>query len=88
MTRSRPIASPEPVYPIEARNAGLEATVLVWLVVTEEGKPADIRIKRSAGHSFDQAAYECVKKWAFAPATYEGKPIPTIEEIEMNFRLH
>lgn len=87
VTRSRPILSPDPVYPERARSAGEEATVLVWLVVTEEGKPVDVRIKKSAGHDFDQAAYDCVRKWTFAPATYEGKPVPTIEEVEVHFRL-
>jgi len=88
VTRSRAISSPNPVYPEGARSAGAEATVLVWLVVTEEGKPVDVRIKKSAGNDFDQAASDCVKKWVFAPATYEGKPIPTIEEVEVHFRLH
>jgi len=87
VTRARAISSPKPDYPAQAENLRLEGTVLVWLVVTEEGKPADVRIQKAAGHGFDQVAYECVKQWTFAPATYQGKPIPTIEEIEVNFRM-
>ncbi len=88
VTPPRVISSPDPVYPRDAEIAHLQATVIVWLVVTEDGKPVDVRIKQAAGHGFDRAAYDCVRQWTFAPAMYEGKPISAIAEVEVHFRTH
>ncbi len=35
----------------------------------------------------DTAAVNTVKKWKFKPATLDGKPVATIYNLTMNFRL-
>jgi TonB family protein len=82
------IYHPEPEYSEEARHAKLEGTVMLSLVVDENGKAQDIRVTKPLGHGLDEKAVEAVKKWRFKPGMKDGKPVPVIASLEANFRLH
>jgi len=82
----RPIYSPDPDYPDEARKSGKEGTVVLWLVVGSNGLPSDIRVARSLSPILDEAAVNAVKKWRFVPATKDGKPGAVQINVEINFR--
>jgi TonB family protein len=82
-----PIYQPEPEYSQEARKAKLEGTVMLSLVVDENGKAQNIRVTKSLGHGLDEKAVEAVKKWRFKPSMKDGKPVPVIASAEVNFRL-
>jgi len=77
----------EPEYSEEARKAKFQGTVLLTVVVDEKGDPRDIRIIRPLGLGLDQKAIEAVQKWRFEPGKKEGKPVPVIAQVEVNFRL-
>jgi periplasmic protein TonB len=77
----------EPEYSEEARKAKWQGTVVLQLVVDEHGLPRDMKITRSLGLGLDQKAIEAVGKWRFKPGMKDGKPVPVIATIEVNFRL-
>jgi protein TonB len=77
----------EPEYSEDARKAKFQGTVLLQLVVDEKGMPRDIRVSRPLGLGLDQKAIEAVAKWRFKPGLRDGKPVPVIAMIEVNFRL-
>ncbi len=77
----------EPEYSEEARKAKFQGTVLLYVVVDENGKPRDIKILRPLGLGLDQKAVEAVEKWKFSPGKKDGKPVPVQAQIEVNFRL-
>ena|SRR5271157_4609705 len=83
----RAIYDPDPDYPKEARKAGKEGVVVLWLIVGSDGLPRDIKIARSLSPALDAAAVNAVKKWRFAPATKDGKPVAVQINVEINFRL-
>lgn len=69
ITRPGILFKVEPVYPEEARTAGLEGTVLVKIQILANGSPGDITINRSSGHGIlDDAAIAAVRQWRFTPA--------------------
>jgi len=77
----------EPEYSEEARKAKFQGTVLLFVIVDENGKPRDIKIIRPLGLGLDQKAVEAVEKWKFSPGKKDGKPVPVQAQIEVNFRL-
>jgi protein TonB len=58
------------------------------MIVSEHGKPTDIRIARALGLGLDEKAIEAVSNWQFEPATRNGKPVAVQLNVEVNFRLY
>ncbi|HSR08519.1 MAG TPA: TonB family protein [Bryobacteraceae bacterium] len=77
----------EPSYSEEARIGRLQGTVTVSLVVGEDGMPRNIRVLKSLGLGLDEKAIEAIGVWRFTPGEKEGKPVPILATIEVNFRL-
>ncbi|HEY1257088.1 MAG TPA: energy transducer TonB [Terracidiphilus sp.] len=72
----------------ESREAGLQGTVLLSLIVDTKGMPRNIQVTRPLGMGLDEKSIEAVKKYRFKPATKDGKPIAVPVNIEINFRLY
>lgn len=77
----------EPEYSEEARKAKFQGEVVLQIIVDEKGNPRDIKIIRPLGLGLDQKAVEAVEKWRFSPGKKDGKPVPVIAQISVNFRL-
>ncbi|SRR5579884_327695 len=82
-----PIYQPEPEYSEEARKAKWQGAVMLSLVVDETGKAVNIKVTKSLGLGLDQKAIEAVEKWRFKPGMKDGKPVPVMASVEVNFRL-
>jgi TonB family protein len=80
--------APDPEYSEEARKAKYQGTVVLWLVVSADGRPQQIRIQRALGMGLDEKAIEAVKLWKFDPARKDGQPVPVMINVEVNFRLY
>jgi protein TonB len=77
----------EPEYSEEARKAKWQGMVVLQLVVDANGLPKDMKVVHSLGLGLDAKAMEAVAKWRFKPGMKDGKPVPVIATIEVNFRL-
>ncbi len=82
-----PIFKVEPEYSEEARKAKFQGTVLLAIVVDEAGKTANVRVVRPLGMGLDEKAIEAVMKWRFRPGYKDGKAVPVMANVEVNFRL-
>jgi protein TonB len=80
--------APDPEYSEEARKAKYQGTVVLWLVVSADGKPQQIRVQRSLGMGLDEKAIEAVRQWKFEPAKKDGQAVPVMINVEVNFRLY
>jgi protein TonB len=77
-----------PRYPDSARRQGIDGTVLVKALVTEQGRVAEVAVERSAGHpDLDQAAVEAVSRWRFEPARRGRQPLAVWVLIPVQFSL-
>jgi periplasmic protein TonB len=83
-----PIFTPEAEFSDEARRAKYQGVVLISLIVDAQGNPQNPRVSRPLGMGLDEKALEAVKKYKFKPAMKEGKPVPVMMSIEVNFRLY
>src|SRR5690348_14845217 len=84
----RALSTPDPEYSEEARKAKYQGTVVLWLIVDQNGHPQQVRVARSLGMGLDQKAIEAVKQWKFEPAMKDGKPVAVQINVEVNFRLY
>ncbi|HLS81527.1 MAG TPA: energy transducer TonB, partial [Steroidobacter sp.] len=83
----RPLSQPQ--YPPASRRAGEEGTVILEVLVLENGRVGDARIKQSSGYSrLDEAALREVKRtWRLRPGTENGKPVQMWGQFAVTFKL-
>jgi len=86
VTAPRPLNRPDPEYSEEARQAGLEGTCILSVVVNSQGKPEHINVSRSLGKGLDEKSIEALRNWTFEPARKDGKPVAVQIKVVMTFR--
>jgi protein TonB len=77
----------DPEYSEEARKAKYSGTVLLSVIVDNEGHARDIKVLKSLGMGLDEKAVEAVQKWKFKPGMKGGSAVNVRAQIEVNFRL-
>jgi protein TonB len=78
----------KPSYPSTARRAGVQGTTLLDVLVADDGRVADVRVRQSAGHpDLDQAAVDAVRRWRFEPARRGNDAIAMWVQLPVEFRL-
>jgi TonB family protein len=87
-TRARVLSKPEATYTEQARNAGIEGTVILRAIFTEQGKVEHVLALRSLPGGLTERAIAAAKKISFVPATIDGKPVAMIMELQYNFHLN
>jgi len=84
----KPLATPDPEYTEEARQARFEGTCVLAMIIDSSGTPRDIHVQRGIGMGLDKKAIEAVQKWRFEPATKDGRPVAVQISVEVSFRLY
>ncbi len=80
--------NPPPSYPRLARRRGYEGTVVLEVLVTEDGRVGALDVARSSGHGMlDKAAVHAVKGWRFKPGRKGDRPVSMRVHIPVRFRL-
>jgi TonB family protein len=76
-------------YPPSAVAEGVQGTVRLKVLVTEEGEAAEVEVVDSSGdHRLDAAAAEFVKGWRYLPAVQDGEPrrVHTYARVEFELK--
>jgi TonB family protein len=76
-----------PSYTPEAKEARIQGTVTLTLVVNSMGRADDIQVSRSLDPGLDANAVGAVSQWLFKPGTKDGQPVDVAVTIEINFKL-
>jgi protein TonB len=75
-------------YTEEAKQAGLEGTVILDIVVGEDGGVRDIAIVQGLGQGLNEAAVRALKACRFTPGERDGKPVPVrVRRFKVHFAL-
>ncbi|HUP58855.1 MAG TPA: energy transducer TonB [Thermoanaerobaculia bacterium] len=78
----------EPVYPEAYRRLGISGIVIIELLIAETGALEGARMLKSVAPELDMAAMTAVKQWKFRPAELNGKAVPVIFNLTVNFKLN
>jgi TonB family protein len=62
-------------YPLSLIRAAFTGKVIMHLFIDEEGRAKEVGVAESTDPRLDRAAVDAVRKWRFAPATVNGKPV-------------
>lgn len=80
--------NPPPEYPTSARRHRYQGTVVLEVLVNENGRVDEQKIFTSSGHLvLDQAALRAVKSWLFQPASRDGKTLTMWVRVPVRFIL-
>ncbi len=82
----RKVRHVNPVYPEIAKQARVQGLVILECVITAEGNVGQVTVLRGIP-LLDQAAVEAVRQWRYTPTLLEGRPVPVIMTVTVNFRL-
>lgn len=75
-------------YPLHLQEAGIGGTVLVWLLIDEEGKVRKYEIKQSSGRTeLDRAAIDVIDVMEFSPALRRDRPVAVWVALPITFRV-
>jgi TonB family protein len=76
----------DPIYPEEARAAGIEGTVILEAVTDVYGRVDSAQVLRSIP-GLDIAAIDAVKQWIYEPLVIDGKPRRCLFTVTVRFTL-
>ncbi len=75
-----------PVYPTNAERVGLTGFVLVEAAIGENGDVVSVKPLRGPKPLVD-AAMAAIKQWRYTQTLLDGKPVPVIMTVTVNFHL-
>lgn len=75
-----------PVYPADARNAGIQGNVLFQVGIDEQGNVDKIELV-SGEPSLASAAMQVIKQWKYRPYLLNGKPLYVETQVQVTFTL-
>lgn len=73
-------------YPVAARNAGIQGSVVLKVVTTYSGDVEEVTVV-SGDPALAQAAAETVRKWKYKPYLLEGSPAEMETRVSLDFHL-
>ncbi len=75
-----------PVYPMDAKAAGIQGKVVLNADIDKEGKVLDLKVE-SGDDSLAQSALTAVRQWIYKPTLLNGEPIEVETTITVNYTL-
>ena len=76
----------QPVYPTAAKSARIAGMVIIEATIGADGKVVDAKVLRSVP-MLDQAALDAVRQWEFTPTLLNGRAVPVVMTVTINFKL-
>jgi TonB family protein len=81
------IKKTEPVYPEEARMAGIEGKVELVAMIGTDGKIHDLRVVSAPAASLAAASFAAVSQWEYRPYLQNERAVPVQTTITVTFSM-
>jgi periplasmic protein TonB len=77
--------SPSPAPDLSALPHGVQGDVVVDVTIDSTGKVSDLAVLHSLGYGIETSVIGTLKTWVFRPATRDGTPVPSVQELHFHF---
>jgi TonB family protein len=86
---ARLVKQTQPVYPAELREKGIEGTVILRALISNEGVPVNVHVLNDdeVDPRLAEAARQAVETWRYEPTRLDEQPVEGRVTIEILFRL-
>ena len=86
--KARLVSTFEPPSNQYAQDHGVAGMCLYHVVIGADGKPGEIAVARPIGFGLDENAVDAIRKATFEPAMKDGKPVPVMLDLVVEFRIY
>jgi periplasmic protein TonB len=76
---------PAPKPDLSTLPRGTKGDVILDVVIDTTGKIADIKMTSGLGHGIDETVIAIVQQWTFHPATRDGHPVASEQELHFHY---
>jgi len=83
----RPLVRTAVDYPRRARDAGIEGTVSLVLLIGRTGSVLDVTVESAPSSLFVKPVEQAVRQWRFSPARNQGVPVQVRMRQNITFKL-
>ena len=77
--------SPSPAPDLSQLPHGAQGDVVVDVTIDPTGKVADLEVLRTLGYGIESSVLDTVRTWVFRPATKDGVPVASVQELHFHF---
>jgi TonB family protein len=74
-------------YPLEARERGIEGTLVVYFIIGHDGRVKSIDVQKSPSPIITREAKRTIATWRFKPGKKKGIPVNVRAKKEITFEL-
>lgn len=86
--KARLLTNIEPPSNEFAQASGVAGMALYHAVIGADGKPEEIVVGKPIGFGLDESAVDTISKASFRPAIKDGKPVPVLLDLLVQFRIY
>jgi periplasmic protein TonB len=77
--------SPSPKPDLSRLPHGTQGDVVVDVTIDPTGQIADLQVLQTLGYGIDGAVADTVRTWKFSPATKDGVPVASVQELHFHY---
>ena len=85
--RPIPLETTPVAYPLEARERGVEGTLVVFFIIGHDGRVKSIDVQKSPSPIITREAKRTIARWRFKPGKKKGIPVNVRAKKEIVFVL-
>jgi protein TonB len=76
---------PYPKPSLSSLPHGTVGDVILHAVIDEHGRVAELTVLQGLSPEIDKEVMETVNRWVYTPATRNGVPVPSVEELHFHY---
>jgi periplasmic protein TonB len=77
--------SPSPLPDLSVLPHGVQGDVVVDVTIDPQGKVSDLAVLHTIGYGIESSVIGTLRTWTFRPATKDGSPIASVQELHFHF---